>query len=92
VAGQIREGYQLFVGGRLGRRVRMADRIGRFDAAVSEDVVRTIVELYVKERRDGEELADVVERLRPQAVAAHLAARMPEAFVASLSDEGGSED
>ncbi|MGH2757997.1 MAG: nitrite/sulfite reductase, partial [Actinomycetota bacterium] len=27
VAGQVREGYQLFVGGRLGRRVRMADRI-----------------------------------------------------------------
>jgi ferredoxin-nitrite reductase len=92
VGGQIREGYQLFVGGRLGVRVRMADRIGRFDAAASEDVVRALVGFYIGERRDDEEFADVVERLRPQAVAAHLAACLPDAFVGSLSDEGGIQD
>ncbi|MGH2759625.1 MAG: hypothetical protein ACRDKJ_08675, partial [Actinomycetota bacterium] len=87
VAGQVREGYQLFVGGRLGRRVRMADRIGRFDAAASEDVVGHLVELYVAERRDGEEFADVVERIGPGAVASYLAGKLEDYFVASRADE-----
>jgi sulfite reductase beta subunit-like hemoprotein len=92
IAGQVREGYQLFVGGRLGRRVRMADRIGRFDSAVSREVVRALITFYVAERREGEDFPDVVQRLRPQAVASYLAEQMPESFVASRPDELESED
>jgi sulfite reductase beta subunit-like hemoprotein len=89
IDGQVREGYQVFVGGRLGRRVRMADRIGRVDGAYAEDAVRALVDLYVAERQPDEELADVVDRLRPAAVAAHLADRFPDAFVPSRGDEEG---
>jgi sulfite reductase beta subunit-like hemoprotein len=87
VGGRVVEGYQLFVGGRLGRRVRMADRVGRFDAAASEDVVRALVELYLAERNPDEDLPDVVERLRPHNIASRLAERLPDAFVPSRPDE-----
>ncbi len=87
VGGAVREGYQLFVGGRLGRRVRMADRIGRFDAEASEDVVRVLIALYLAERKDGDELADVVERLGPRAVADHMFQELPDAFVPSVADD-----
>jgi sulfite reductase beta subunit-like hemoprotein len=87
VGGEIREGYQLFVGGRLGRRVRMADRIGRLPADQVADAIRALVDLYLEQRQDDEELADVVERVRPDGVAAFLAARLPDAFVPSRADE-----
>ncbi len=91
VGGQVREGYQLFVGGRLGRRVRMADRIGRFEADAAEDVVRVLVALYLAERQDGEELADVVERLGPGVVADHLVSRLPQSFVPSVAGDSEQE-
>jgi sulfite reductase beta subunit-like hemoprotein len=87
VGGEIREGYQLFVGGRLGRRVRMADRIGRLPADSTTEAIRLLVDFYVEQRADGEGFADVVERVRPDAVAAFVAARMPDAFVPSRADE-----
>jgi sulfite reductase beta subunit-like hemoprotein len=80
-SGEVREAYQVFVGGRLGRRVRMGTRIGRVDAAHADAAVRAVTELYLSERTDGEELADVVERLGPNAVAARLGERLPDGFV-----------
>ncbi|HYZ93991.1 MAG TPA: nitrite/sulfite reductase [Actinomycetota bacterium] len=88
ICGSVREGYQLFVGGRLGRRVRMADRIGRIDAAAAEDIVRALVELFVERREDGDGFPDVVERLRPAGVAAYLGERFSESFVPSTTGEG----
>jgi sulfite reductase beta subunit-like hemoprotein len=87
VGGEIREGYQLFVGGRLGRRVRMADRIGRLPADTAIDAILALVDFYLARREDGEELADVVERCRPDVVAAFVAARLPDAFVPSRAED-----
>jgi sulfite reductase beta subunit-like hemoprotein len=87
VDGEIKEGYQLFIGGRLGSRVRMADRIGRLPADVTTDAIRALVDFYVECRTDGEELADVVERVRPDVFAQFLAERLPGVFIPSRADE-----
>jgi sulfite reductase beta subunit-like hemoprotein len=87
VGGEISEGYQLFVGGRLGRRVRMADRIGRLPADQTTDAIRALLDFYLAQRIDDEELADVVERVRPEAVATFVAARLPGVFVPSKAGE-----
>ncbi len=92
VGGRVCEGYQLFVGGRLGRRVRMADRVGRFDAEAAEDVVRELVGFYLAERQELEELADLVERIGPRAVAGHLYEQLPHAFVPSVADVSEPDD
>ncbi len=88
VRGELVEGYQLFVGGRLGRRVRIADRIGRVAATASVAAVQELAALYERERCDDEEFADVVERLRPHAVAVHLGERLGDAFISSTGTEG----
>lgn len=87
VGGAIQEGYQLFVGGRLGARVRMADRIGRLPATSTTDAIRMLVDLYLAQREDGEEFADVVQRLTPDTVAAFVAKKLPGVFVPSRSEE-----
>ena len=48
---------------------------------------RAIVDCYLECRVDGEELADVVERVRPELFADLLAERMPGVFVPSRTDE-----
>jgi sulfite reductase beta subunit-like hemoprotein len=87
IDGELQEGYQVFVGGRLGRRVRMADRIGRVSAAAMEDTVHAIVELFCASRVDDEDLADVVERLDPSVVADHLLDVLSDSFQPSVSNE-----
>jgi sulfite reductase beta subunit-like hemoprotein len=85
--GEIREGYQLFVGGRLGRRVRMADRIGRLVADQVTDAIDALVDFHLEHRQDSEEFPDVVERLGPDAVAAFVTSRLGDAFLPSRSDD-----
>jgi sulfite reductase (ferredoxin) len=87
IDGVLQEGYQVFIGGRLGRRVRMADRIGRVAATSVVDLVSALVEVYVTEREGPEELPDVVERLQPNAIAARLADRLPATFQPSVGEE-----
>ena len=76
IDGVVGEGFQVFVGGRLGRRVRMADRIGRVHIGAVDDTVRAIVDAFTTERTDDEELADVVERLGSRAFAASVTERL----------------
>jgi sulfite reductase beta subunit-like hemoprotein len=88
--GELGEGYQLFVGGRLGRRVRMADRIGRIPASVVDAATQALVDLFVRERIEDEGFADVVDRLGPSAVAAHLEAVLPGTFQPSRPEDDAS--
>ncbi len=87
VGGEIREGYQLFVGGRLGQRVRMADRVGRLPADEVNRAIVVLVDLYLTSRMEKEAFPDVVERLRPDAVASHLVTQLGEVFVPSRADD-----
>lgn len=79
IDGEIREGFQVFVGGRLGRKVRTGTRIGRVDANYADAATRAVTELFLTEREPDEQLADVVDRLGAPAFADRLAAMLPGA-------------
>lgn len=89
IDGQVMEGYQVFVGGRLGRRIRMGDRVGRVASCAVPGLIGAIVDLYISQRIDREELADVVERLRPETVAAFLEDALPKLFQPSVHEAEG---
>lgn len=58
-----KSGYQVLLGGKLGRHPRLAHELGLYDPEQVPDILRRTLAVYMEHHRPGLRLGDVIERL-----------------------------
>lgn len=82
--------YQVSIGGAQGNDVRLGQIIGSsFSAAETPEVIASLLELYVRERHDGERFVDTVHRLGVQPFKEHVY-KTATAVSLGLADEAAA--
>ncbi|OGS87288.1 MAG: sulfite reductase [Gallionellales bacterium GWA2_59_43] len=82
--------YQISIGGAQGNDVRLGQIIGSsFSAAETPEVIASLLDLYVRERHEGERFVDTVHRLGVQPFKEHVY-KTATAVSLGLADEAAA--